>query len=442
LRGVEIELEQIAGLPVGAVRGQAVVAGGQFDVGPGDARPGDGELPLAAYRLAGDAAVVQREAGIDHRLRCQVAAGLEAGIDVRRRQAAEAARVEVLQFAFRREFAPPVEIEFAVRQQAGSAGSQLQFGQAQAPPARLASASRLKVASRRSMRTSCRSPAGWRKGAGQAGGVQAGQQLPGIEAAGLQVELEAVVAPAAVAGQFAAAGQGGVQGVQRGLRALPAQRAGQGGERQALAVERAGLVVGQAEAADDAVRLRRDVGDQAELGLRGAGPPAGRVDALELQAGAGERAAAKGVSTASAWPAMPWVATMPRSMRSSRPWPSPTRRAAAVRAGRAGRARRRAERRQAVEAGLPGERDVACLQLQVVEAVLAAIAGQAAAQLLEQWLAVVVRLPEAEAFDRHGQRQLQVGWQGAGASLGGWSMRRVAMSRAADLQPAMQQVGG
>jgi hypothetical protein len=44
-----------------------------------------------------------------------VAAGLEAGIDVRRRQAAEAARVEVLQFAFGREWARPVEIEFDLR---------------------------------------------------------------------------------------------------------------------------------------------------------------------------------------------------------------------------------------------------------------------------------------------------------------------------------------
>ena len=265
LRGVEIELEQIAGLAVGAVRGQAVIAGGQFDVGPGDARPGDGELPLAAYRLAGDAAVVQREAGIDHRLRCQVAAGLEAGIDVRRRQAAEAARVEVLQFAFGREWARPVEIEFALRQHAGCAGSQLQPGQAQALAGQAGfgeqaeggvaqvDADILPVAGQ------CR-----RQGAGQAGGVQGGQQLPGVEAAGLQVEPELVVAPAAVAGQFAAAGQGGVQGVQRGLGALPAQRAGQGGERQALAVERAGLVIGQAEAADDPVRFRRNVGNQAE----------------------------------------------------------------------------------------------------------------------------------------------------------------------------------
>lgn len=55
------------------------------------------------------------------------------GVDLGQGQAAEATRVEVLQFAFRREFAPPVQSEFAVRQQAGSAGRQLQFGQAQSP---------------------------------------------------------------------------------------------------------------------------------------------------------------------------------------------------------------------------------------------------------------------------------------------------------------------
>ncbi len=103
---------------------------------------------------------------------------------------------------------------------------------------------------------------------------------------------------------------------------------------------------------------------------------------------------------------------------------------------------REREGRLAVEVGLPGERDVACLQLQVVEAVLAAIAGQAAAQLLEQWLAVVVRLPQAEAFDRHGQRQLQVGWQGSRCVA-----RRLVDAQGRDvqgshLQPAMQQLGG
>ncbi len=41
-----------------------------------------------------------------------------------------------------------------------------------------------------------------------------GNQLPGIEAAGLQVEAEAAIAIAAVAGQFAPAGQGGAQGVE------------------------------------------------------------------------------------------------------------------------------------------------------------------------------------------------------------------------------------
>ena len=238
MRGVEIELEQIAGLPVGAVRGQAV-AGGQFDVGPGDARPGDGELPLAAYRLAGDAAVVQREAGIDHRLRCQVAAGLEAGIDVRRRQAAEAARVEVLQFAFGREWARPVEIEFALRQQAGCAGSQLQPGQAQALAGQAGfgeqaeggvaqvDADILPVAGQ------CR-----RQGPARRVACREDSSCRASRRVACRSSLELVVAPAAVAGQFAATGQGGVQGVQRGLR--PASSACRPGWRAAGAGGRAG----------------------------------------------------------------------------------------------------------------------------------------------------------------------------------------------------------
>ena len=127
---------------------------------------------------------------------------------------------------------------------------------------------------------------------------------------------------------------------------------------------------------------------------------------------------------------------MPRSMRSSRPLAvavtasgrcssCPCRSAGGERKGRL-----------AVEAGLPGERDVARLQLQVVEAVLAAIAGQAAAQLLEQWLAVVVRLPQAEAFDGHGQRQLQVGWQGSR-----YVARRLVDAQGRDVQGSRSAAG-
>ena len=76
--------------------------------------------------------------------------------------------------------------------------------------------------------------------------------------------------------------------------ALPGQRAGQRAQRQALAVERTGLLVGQAEAAGDAVVERHDVGNQGQFGLRRPGQPAGRVEVVELQAGAGEGRGGKG----------------------------------------------------------------------------------------------------------------------------------------------------
>ena len=118
--------------------------------------------------------------------------------------------------------------------------------------------------------------------------------MRGVEAVGGQCQFQDAVTPFTVTVEFAAAGQCGEKRGEFGAATLPVDRAGQRGERQALAVEGAGLVVGQAEAADDAVALRCEVGGDAEFCLWRAGLPGGRVDVFKQDAGAGESGIGEG----------------------------------------------------------------------------------------------------------------------------------------------------
>ena len=62
----------------------------------------------------------------------------------------------------------------------------------------------------------------------------------------------------------------------------------------------------------------------------------------------------------------------------------------------------------AVELGLAAQRHVGRAQLQVIEAVLAPVAGQVAGDPLGQRLAVEAQLAKAQVLDRDGERQLQI----------------------------------
>ena len=189
------------------MHGEPVVAGGEFDVGAGDARPGDVQLPPAVQRLAGQLAVLQREGGVDHCLRGEPAAGRQPGVEAAGRQLAEAARVEMLQFAGGAERALWAEIELALGFQVGVAGRQAQAGQLEFLPDPLGFGKEAEGGVAQ-VEVQTLPLAGQRRGQrpGQAGRVQGGDELPGVEAAGLQVEVEAAGAEAALAGQFAAAG--------------------------------------------------------------------------------------------------------------------------------------------------------------------------------------------------------------------------------------------
>ena len=157
----------------------------------------------------------------------------------------------MLQFAFRREFAPPVQIEFAVRQQAAvpaaSCSWQAQSLVGQAGFGEQAEGGGAQVDGH---------PVGRRPvsptGAGQAGGA-GWMQLPGVEAGGLQVEL-GLSLPTAIVGSVGLRHRGRVAYRCGGLLALRSfQRRARW--RAAGAGGRAAVMIGQLKLPIDAVRF-------------------------------------------------------------------------------------------------------------------------------------------------------------------------------------------
>ena len=230
-----------------------------------------------------------------------------------------------------------------------------------------------------------------------------------VEPAGGQRQFKGAVAPFTAAVEFAAAGQGGVQGGEFGAAALPVNRAGQRGERQALAVEGAGLVVGQAEAADNAVALRCDVGGDAEFGLRRAGLPGGRVDVFKQEAGAGESGVGEGRESdlGRAGDALGGDGGQRDAFERAVGGQRQGERALVELAGNLGAGGER-QGGEAVEAGAAGDGDAASQGMDVCKLVLAAVAAEAGGEVGGGEAVADTQFQNCQFFRVDRERQLQI----------------------------------
>ena len=289
LRRVDVQLQRVVGAADGAGRLQAVGAGGEGDVGIADLRPGGDDPAVAAERLAGEAAVGDVEPGFDRRAVGQPAPGGETGVDVGGRQAGEAGRVEVLQLSLGAEAASGAEVGLAGGGQARLASGQFELRQAQRrlavggvgaqAEARVAEIEPDALRFRTDFGAQRAAERGWPQRAGERGGV---------EGADCQVDRQLSALPATAAAQATVAAEAGVEIGELQCLLVAGQAAAQPGQRQALAVERAGQAIAHLEAAAQAVALRFGVEVDIQRGARRTGRPGGRVDAGEGDAGAVE----------------------------------------------------------------------------------------------------------------------------------------------------------
>jgi len=287
--GVDDDRQRLAGLAEGALRRQRIGPGDQPDIGARDARPVEAQRAPAGQRMAGDLAVGQGEAGVDQWPRRQPTPRGKTAVDLRRRHAGEAARVEAFEFALGAEGLGAGQTEFASERQAGAAGAQFEAAQGnlRGGMADLGAQGKLRILQVELQRLAVGGETGAQR-PGKAGAAQAGVELRGIQPAGGQCQLEGAGLPATGAGQAARTGHEGVHFAELRRFALPVELAAEAGQRQALPVERAGLRVGQGEATADAVAVRFEVGAQAEPGDRRTGLPGGRIDVAQGDMGAGE----------------------------------------------------------------------------------------------------------------------------------------------------------
>ena len=98
-RGVDVDLQAVAGLTKGTTRGQRVRSACQLHIGARNARPVDDEIAAPGQRLAGKPAVTQGKPRLDDGMGPQAAGSRKGAIDRRCRYPREATGIEARQFA-------------------------------------------------------------------------------------------------------------------------------------------------------------------------------------------------------------------------------------------------------------------------------------------------------------------------------------------------------